>query len=278
MQHPVSAYVPYYNNADTIGSVIESLSKQSYPIQQFLVIDDGSDIPLELPDFPFVTIIRLDQNCGRGAARARGMKEAQHEFVLCCDSTNILEPRFLELSMLRIENPCVAAVYGSIDQKTSDCLAHRWRGRHLFRNTKDTGLTRKAPFATWGALVRRSAVMSVGNYNPNLRHSEDADLGLRLLKAGFDIIKDPQLVVYSISTNTLFQVYERHLRWYAGADEKKITVYGYLKYVWFSLKVMVAKDLMDRDYYSIPITLLYPHYRYWMSWWRHYNKSNRDVT
>ncbi len=38
----ISAYIPAYNNENTIADAINSLKNQSYPIDDIFVIDDGS--------------------------------------------------------------------------------------------------------------------------------------------------------------------------------------------------------------------------------------------
>jgi GT2 family glycosyltransferase len=114
--------------------------------------------------------------------------------------------------------------------------------------------------------VRKSAVVSVGNYNPLLRHSEDAELGERLLAAGYDIVFDPSAAVICNVQNSLVQVLERYWRWYAGVDEATTWI-GYIRNVIFSLKVMARQDLMNRDFGAVVISLICPHFQFWKSRW-----------
>ena len=84
-------------------------------------------------------------------------------------------------------------------------LTSRWRGRHLFKESYNFGTEPKeaSSLTTYGTLMRRDSVIEVGNFNQNLRHSEDRELGQRLISAGFKIIGDPNLVVYSIKKTQL---------------------------------------------------------------------------
>lgn len=267
----VSAYIPYYNNASTLEEVIGSLKAQTHPIQEILVIDDGSISPLVLDPERGVRVIRHEVNLGRGAVRSRAMAECQQEYVLCCDATNVLPCDFLENSLSWFTDLQVAAVMGSMSQHPTTSLVHRWRGRHLFKIRKipssKHSVVHQAVLATYGALVRRSSVLKVGNYNPDLRHSEDAELGSRLLAAGYDVILDRRLKVISIAENTLLQVLERYWRWYAGKEEE-ISLAKYWKLIGHSLKVLAVLDWKEQDPLSIPISLLVPHYQFWRSWWR----------
>src|SRR5439155_14906930 len=115
----------------------------------------------------------------------------------------------------------VAGVFGRMNQRAPRDVVERWRGRHLFKSTKPCHPDARhyASLSTGAALMLKSAVLQVGNFDKMLRHSEDGHLGGRLLDSGWDVICDPKLVVTSIATNTLQQVLERYWRWYAGKDE-----------------------------------------------------------
>jgi hypothetical protein len=112
--------------------------------------------------------------------------------------------------------------------------------------------------------MRASAALQVGGYNRDLRQTEDADLGERLLAAGFDVVYDPRLVITSIAANTLGQVLERHWRWYAGAHPAA-NWRGYRKGISYSIKCMARDDLRAGDPLSVPVSLLCPHYHFWRS-------------
>ena len=104
--------------------------------------------------------------------------------------------------------------------------------------------------------------MAVGNFDYRKGAREDADLGARLLAAGFDVISDPDLRIVSTAGNTLGQVLERYWRW-NGGREGPVSLRWYVKQVAHSIKVMARQDLEARDLPAIPISLLSPHYQYW---------------
>jgi GT2 family glycosyltransferase len=268
MSPAISAYVPCCNHAATIGRVVEALRAQTVQPAEILVIDDGSDdAPGDALRGLDVRLIRHDRSLGRGAARARAMREARHELVLCCDATNTLDPAFIERALPWLRDPSVAAVYGRMRQPPPRNLAERWRGRHLFKIQVVDRVRRGAMLSTWGSLVRATAVRAVGGFNSDFRHTEDRDLGGRLLAVGYDVIYDPALEVMSIGENTMAQVLERYWRWYAGPDES-VTWRAYWKNVGYSIKSMALDDLRAGDLLSVPVSLLTPHYQFWQSWRR----------
>lgn len=67
-------------------------------------------------------------------------------------------------------------------------------------------------------LIRKSALLAVGKFNTLLRHSEDAELGKRLLAAGYDIVFDPSATYICNVRNTLIQVLECYWHWLGGSE------------------------------------------------------------
>jgi glycosyltransferase involved in cell wall biosynthesis len=264
----ISAYVPCFNNAGTLRRAVEGVLAQTLPLDEIVVIDDGStdNSVARVSDLP-VRVVRHECNLGRGAARARAMREVRGEFVLCCDATNVLQPDFTAKAWRWFDDPQVAAVFGVFRQAAALTVAERWRGRHLFKLDVLREPRADAPLATSGAVVRRSAVEMVGGFDSALRHTEDADLGERLLRAGYAVVCDPSIGFESVANNTASQVLERYWRWHAGIDEGT-SWHGYAKNVGYAVKVMVASDLRARDPAAALISLACPHYQFWKSRWR----------
>jgi len=261
----VSAYVSCYNASATVRRTVESLLAQTITPAEVIVVDDGStDGSIDAIRDLDVRIVTHSSNLGRGEARARAMREARHEYVLCCDATNTLEPAFVEKALPWFEDERVAAVFGRITQPPARTVADRWRGRHLFRLDLVQENRRRASLCTWGTLMRASAASAVGGYDSRLRHSEDADLGARLLDGGFDVVFDPRLETTAIGSNTPGQVLERYWRWNATGDT--MTWYQYLQQVAYSVRVMARKDLAANDPAAVPISLVAPHYQAWKTW------------
>ena len=74
--------MPTFNNSGSVSGLIQELSKLGYPL---LVIDDGSEIPVESlcsgVSLPKTTILRHDVNLGKGAALRNAFQWArQHGF------------------------------------------------------------------------------------------------------------------------------------------------------------------------------------------------------
>jgi cellulose synthase/poly-beta-1,6-N-acetylglucosamine synthase-like glycosyltransferase len=256
-QNTVSAYVPCYNER-TILAAVHSILNQTAPPDEVFVIDDGSTNCLT--DQNDVRVVRLDTNQGRGAARARAMLEANCEFVLGCDASLVLDRNFLANALPRFEEPSVAAVFGWIKEAGAASVANRWRGRHLYHSELQRFVSRELLLASGCFVVRRSAVENVGGFNAALRSGEDADLGLRLRGAGYNVVFDPNLFAYSAADNTVWEVLERYARW---NTPEGMGIRNYLRQINYALKVMAVADLKAGDIPAACISLLCPHYQFW---------------
>ena len=111
----------------------------------------------------------------------------------------------------------------------------------------------------------KDIVLQLGNYNPLSRQGEDKELGIRLLAAGFEVIFDPDLVINATCSNNMIEVLERYARWHEN-DACRLS--DYLRQISYSVKVMAAHDLRDRDLLCVPLSLLSPHYQFWRTWCR----------
>lgn len=268
----ISGYVPFFNNAATVLQAVDSLRRQEPPLLEVFAVDDGStDGGAEMLEAAGLKVCRQPDNLGRGAARHRAMREARGELVLCCDATNTLPPDFSANALHWFGDAKVAAVSGLITDPAPEGALGRWRARHLFKSDATHEVIHGAPLITFGTVVRASHVRAVGGFSEQLRHSEDDDLGRRLAAAGFDVVSDPALTVFSNVRNTLQQVLERYWRWYAGKDER-FGFAAYLRSMMFSLRTMAWSDLRQGDPLAAGISLMIPHYQLWKSMARKRNR------
>jgi glycosyltransferase involved in cell wall biosynthesis len=255
----VSAYIPCYNNARTVGVTIQRIQNQTCPVDELFVVDDGSaDNSADVAEGLGVRVIRMGKNKGRGAVRAQAMEAARNEFVLCCDATNRLSANFMETALKWFSSEEVVAVYGRWFDRNARTAIDRWRARHLFQQDMPQKVNRRSDFRTHGAMVRKSTVLRAGNYNRLLRHGEDFDLGIRLQAMG-DVVFDPALEVEPLAHNTLFQVMERFSRWNRSSIEI-YTLGNFIDSHILAWKILIPEDLKHRDWRAALISATLPYF------------------
>jgi hypothetical protein len=138
----------------------------------------------------------------------------------------------------------------------------RWRARHLLKAQSRCEVMHGASLATWGAVMRRQATLDLGNFDRNLRHSEDEELGRRILAAGGDVVMEPSAELHPQTENSVPQLLERYWRWNVGYTEA-FGARRYFKQVVYAARVMAAADLREGDVGAAAISLLTPHYFLW---------------
>ena len=265
----ISAFIPVFNQGSYISKCLNSILAQGIVFDTILIIDDGSNSKKYLNylgnlNLSNLRIVENQKNEGRGFCRNQAFELLSSNFILAVDASNILPPNYIKTALPHFSVKDVSAVSGLINNdKCQDGTVYNWRARHLFKQSHDFGNTPEfaKSLTTYATVFRRSSVMKVGNFDTTLKHSEDKDLGMRLLHAGYKIIGDPNLVVYSIKNDSVISVLERYWRWYGGEDES-MSFYDYLNAIKASIKPMIQLDLKSNDWRTAFISFLCPHYGY----------------
>lgn len=123
----ISVIIPTYNREATITKAIESVLNQTYPVQEVIVVDDGStdnteEVVGRIED-ERIRYFKTPENHGAGAARNYGVKQARCELIAFHDSDDEWLPEKIERQMAYLEeHPDVGLVYTSftayIDNKS----------------------------------------------------------------------------------------------------------------------------------------------------------------
>ncbi|MCT3377997.1 glycosyltransferase family 2 protein [Lacticaseibacillus paracasei] len=98
----ISIIVPFYNASLTLGRLLESIRKQTFPNFEVIGIDDGSadDSSSVFKRFrerdPRFVLLRQD-NKGQSAARSAGLRIARGSFVTFADADDFVDTRWLSL-------------------------------------------------------------------------------------------------------------------------------------------------------------------------------------
>ena len=133
----LSVVVPLYNKAPYIRRCLDSIGRQSYSDFEVIVVNDGStdDGPAIVSSYADRRVRLVTQaNAGPGAARNRGIAEAQGELVAFLDADDNWLPEYLMEGVTALDKagPDVAAVSSAyIEQPRNFDIAILWRKRGL---------------------------------------------------------------------------------------------------------------------------------------------------
>ena len=256
----ISAVVLYFNDLN-IWEALKSIDNQTIKPREIIIIDDCSENYLnEKLVNPNCRIIRNNRNMGRGYSRNLGIKECKSEFVVFCDSSNSLCENFIEKALNSFTNKKISAIFGRIignEDHTDICS--KWREKNLFLETFPGS---KLPYevkslSTYSVMVRKTHILSVGNFDPKLRRFEDHELGERILKQGYKILFDPLLHCISNKRDNLFQLATRVDRWYSPSSEG-LNLKSFNNLLKTALSIWARRDIQSKELSGVMISLSLP--------------------
>jgi glycosyltransferase involved in cell wall biosynthesis len=133
----ISVVIPAYNSEATLGETLASIAQQSAPVDQIIVVDDGStDSTFDIASgFNQNLVVLSTKNNGQGEARAYGIAQSSTQYIALCDSDDIWETYHIERRLALLSG------YPDADFTFSDCFSFGG-----FANTGQT-LLKEAPTA-----------------------------------------------------------------------------------------------------------------------------------
>jgi glycosyltransferase involved in cell wall biosynthesis len=188
----ISLIIPVYNGEAFIADALASVQAQKCLPGEIVVIDDGStDCSAQIAEDMGVSRVVHIPHSGLPAARTRGLKETDGDFISILDADDILPGYALELlSSVLSSDEKVDIATGSVQ---------------LIRGAEQDGtgswqvqpITSAFPCFTFGgSLIRRRAFDTVGCFNEGLAFSDDVDWFLRAREAGCTFAFQDQLTLY----------------------------------------------------------------------------------
>lgn len=182
---------------------VDSVFSQTMPPNEVVIVKDGR-LTSELEaicadltkDYINIRLITLSNNVGLGLALQYGINECHNDLIARMDSDDICLPNRFEMQLQEFAaNPKLVVCGGYIREfvhKVDD-------GQNIRRvpihkdDIYDFGKKRN-PFNHMTVMLRKNAVISVGNYQPYYL-MEDYYLWFRLMQAGADMLNIPQILV-----------------------------------------------------------------------------------
>ena len=189
-----SVVIPTHDRPDTLPLAVRSAARQVPPPLEIVVVDDASEPAADAAalhrvagDVP-VRVVRREEPGGASVARNTGLQAAAGEWVAFLDDDDLFLPGKL------------AAVADLLDQEPDTDLVYH---QALIKMVKEGVSYRTAPKDLTGAgdpfrdllvgnyvggtpmvVVRRSAALAAGGFDPALLSQEDYDLWLRMAREG----------------------------------------------------------------------------------------------
>jgi len=186
---PISVVIPLYNKEKYIQRAIESVISQTVPVDEIIVVDDGStdNSILELKKIAASNIRLIKQpNQGVSSARNTGVEQSQNEWIAFLDADDEWQPTYIsKIQQLAIQYPnCGAYATSYMIQKNGGSTPIRfsttenWEGilQDYFNDLVDPTNT----FYSSSIVVKKSALVLAGGFPIGVVQGEDTNTWIRL--------------------------------------------------------------------------------------------------
>ena len=188
----VSAVIPTFNRGHCLLRAINSVLAQTTPVDEIIVVDDGSDdktydllVKSELLDMrgqmPNIRYL-YQENKGVSAARNLGIKEAENEYIALLDSDDAWAETKIERQAFKLEKKNFSCrithteeIWLKDGQRINPKKKHKKSGGFIFE--KCLPLCCISPSSV---LLHRTLFNDYGFFDEKLPACEDYDMWLRL--------------------------------------------------------------------------------------------------
>lgn len=194
----LTVVVPAHNEAAGIADCLRSLQAAAFVGHRaIVVVDDGSgDDTARIAEGFGVTVIRTE-HLGKARAINAALRVSHGELVAVVDADSVIAPDALVEAAARFTAPEVAAVCATVKVRNRRALLGMWLHiEQLFNSVLRAAFAKvNATIVTPGPLsvYRRAALDRVGGFSPD-GYSEDVDIALRLIAAGYRVAAAPRAI------------------------------------------------------------------------------------
>lgn len=220
----ISVLVPGKNEGKHIPRLAITLSRQTYPHIETIVVDDGSDddtpeIGRRLQREGQITLfIRNEIRGGKASAANTALRFARGQFIIHIDADSHLREDAIETIMLPFYiDSDVGAVGGDVRVANTDAsIATRFQGIEYLKSistgrtiSSELGILRIIAGA-YGAF-RKDVVERV--YGWDVGPGLDGDITMKIRKLGFKVVHEPFAICYTNVPETFTKLTRQRFRW-----------------------------------------------------------------
>jgi len=224
-QPQVTVIIAAYNEAAVIKRTIASVLNSRYPIEEVIVVDDGSSDGTSSAvreEFGAITKVRLvtRENGGKAAALNDGIGLCRTEIIVSIDADTQLDPEAIGRLVWHFADEKIAAVAGNVRVGNQVNVLTQWQAVEY---TTSQNIDRRA-YALLNAITvvpgaigawRKSAVQDAGMYVTDTL-AEDMDLTWRLRRLGYRLENEPEAFAYTEAPETFKAFFRQRFRWAYG--------------------------------------------------------------
>ena len=215
----ISVVIPVHNDGGHLGQCVAALLAASVRPVEIVVVDDGSEPPVDAASLPEGCRLLRRQHEGSYPARNAGAESSHGDVIVFVDSDCLVHSDSVERMTSALErDPELVAVFGAYDDEpgSRDFVSQFRNLLHAYTHAR--GREQAATFWTGCSAVRRSVFAGHGGFALDRDKLRDVELGLRMARAGQKIRLDAQVKVrhmkrWSLSRMIRTDVFDRAANW-----------------------------------------------------------------
>lgn len=180
----VSVVIPSHNRPEMLADAIASVLAQTITDLEVVVVDDGSQPPVQLPPelaARGVRIVRHEQAQGVCAARNRGIEEARGRWVALLDDDDRWRPAKLARQLEALQPPARWS-YTGCDVVNIDGEVERPFRREDLERADDDIISGNRIGTPSSVLAERALLLEAGGFSTHLSVLADWDMWIRLAR------------------------------------------------------------------------------------------------
>ena len=211
----ISVVMPCYNSMEYLENTLKHIYEQTVLPYEIIIVDDGSSdgtqafLRHEQEKFPLGFIKVFEQkNCGPGAARNVGIKNASGTWIAFLDSDDIWREQRIQRAIETIKQNTDAIMISSDICEKYENGSERELKLHERISKEESIFVQlyKGNFiSTSSVCAKKDVIERVGLFNEELRSAQDYDLWLRLSREGSLIVIPEIFEEYSIHSGSISQ-------------------------------------------------------------------------
>lgn len=191
----VSCIIAVYNGRQYLAEAIESLLAQSRPMDEIVVVDDGStdDSADIAARFGSPVVVVRQKNAGQSAARNHGVRVSRGHLLSFLDCDDLVHPKKIERQLERfLAAPQLMLIDAYAQNFWSPEIPEDQRQLAGWEAMTHSDKPWAEFIATW--LFRREVWDRIGEFDEGRRFAEDSDWRDRVLHSGTPIETMPAVL------------------------------------------------------------------------------------
>ena len=207
----VSVIVPAYNAAKTITECVQALNVQEFdfPYEIIVVDDASSDKTAAIAAATGANVIQHENRRGAAASRNSGIARAKGRLICFTDADCIPAPDWIRNLIKPFETEEIVGCKGIYATKQKEIVARFVQIEYEDKYDLLHKQTRINFIDTYSAGYRRSVLVANDGFDEDFTYLEDQELSFRLAARGYEMVFQPEALVYHYHSNTLWRYFRK---------------------------------------------------------------------